>query len=130
MNQRVPTGRENRVWILSQGCDALHPGLFSRLPYGKTAVDSQNGGICSKEKGRITDQNVEKNKAGAEQAAEKRRDLGEIGRKHPAGAEARDDLTAVTARLKSCLLQNMSPSVVNEVYPQHVNPPAPFVSED
>ena len=32
-------GAQDLVWMLSQGCAALHPGLFSFLPSGKSAVD-------------------------------------------------------------------------------------------
>ena len=34
----LPSGRENVVTMLSQGCATLHSGLFSGLPSGKTAV--------------------------------------------------------------------------------------------
>ena len=31
-------GAKNTIGMLSRGCAMLHPGLFSFLPYGKTAI--------------------------------------------------------------------------------------------
>jgi hypothetical protein len=65
---------------------------------------------------------------GPEQAAGKGEVRGEIDEEHAAGAEARVDLIAVTARLKSCPVtrkcpagqQDISLSVESGVFPQPV----------
>jgi hypothetical protein len=45
---------------------------------------------------------LDKATSGPEQVAEKGRISREVSEKHPAGAEARVDFAALTARLKSC----------------------------
>jgi hypothetical protein len=57
---------------------------------------------------------------GPEQAAGKGEVRGEIDEEHAAGAEARVDLIAVTARLKSCPVPKHEFSGRNGVFPQPV----------
>jgi segregation and condensation protein A len=77
------------------------------IPAGRGAehgLNAESESEPEKVKGKAgaTKELSEETSSGAKQAAEKPGISGEIGGKHPSGAKALDDLTAFTARLKSC----------------------------